>query len=248
MRKEASRPKGAGKPANTEKKNKPTPGMIEEIRNKLESELSVKIRKEVRQELSRELRAAERSRIEMRVRAELNQHFKIEIETLRAELKSKLLDPAYLLSEFTKQTAKILEGHREGSTPSRQQISTTVRQAILEVLHTRKTHLSQLIELDKLLHVGATRKVIVGRVSNWMTQAGMRRIDTPENLEYFVLQGDDDGDEFVAVMSPAYVDALTGQIIQPGQVKFVTNNHQHSRGQKPVRRSDVQKNVTADQE
>jgi hypothetical protein len=242
MKKDRPHVKGAGQPTKWTGLNKTGRDPAERLRNKSEAELAAQNRKETAQAL----RTTDREKIARQIRAELERSFRAEIEVLKMQLTAKLLNPAHLLSEFTARATELLEGRGDGPAPPHQQISSAVRQAVLEALQTRKTHLAQLIELDRFLRAGTTRKLTAERVSSWMTQAGMQRIDTPENLEFFNLQGDDDG-EFVVVISSAYVDTMTGQVIQPGQVKFVTDCSRQN-GRKAVRRTDLHENVAADQE
>lgn len=91
------------------------------------------------------------------------------------------------------------------------------------------------------------RTKIREHLAEWFTQAGLRRIDKLEDMRYFTVEEDSSDNDSLHIVQPAYVDALTDQVIQPGRVRFVANNSSEKGRNKP-RGSDSQERLASNQE
>ncbi|GAA4211642.1 hypothetical protein [Microbispora amethystogenes] len=215
--------------------------------------------KAIRAEIHAKAKAEIKSRVAARVRATVKEEIRKEIEEeLRVEIESKIraefrtkpdpgklapernpnshLDPSTLLASFSEEAKKLLqEIHPDSATP--QQLANAIRQAVLNALRTRKIHLSQLVEIDRLQRQGVGAKKIGDRVSEWFTRAGLSRVEELNNIEYFDIQGNIHDGDFLALLEPAYVDEISNQLIQPGRAKIISQSY--GKGNRIVRRSDL---------
>ncbi|WP_189236157.1 hypothetical protein [Planomonospora parontospora] len=252
--KKYSKGMGPAKEWNGLKDNKPSKETIKSIAD-LDEESLQAIKRQLRHELTPQIRKevyleytdTERFRLEKRVRADLEKKFKEKIDSLKKEVDSKLLDPAQLLAEFNNHAGKIFDQYITEGVISKQQISTVLRQAVLEALRTRKMHHAVIIRLDRLSLRGASSSQFREHISDWLSEAGLRRIEEIEDMRNFTMQGDETDGKFLQLLQPAYVDSRTGQLVQAGQVKAIINPR-HTKGGKIFARPDADESITPTQE
>jgi hypothetical protein len=95
-----------------------------------------------------------------------------------------------------------------------------LRKQLLIAVTERRSHLSQLVQLDDALSRGVDPRTLTAMVGNWLEQASLRRVrdfSEPDHRELFEILGDP-GDD-LEVVSPAYVDELTGRPVRLGRLR-----------------------------
>lgn len=79
-----------------------------------------------------------------------------------------------------------------------------LRKAVVGAMKERRQHLAQLISFSEAIERGASMETLAARVKEWCMEAGLRRWDKPEPIEFFqIIEGDGPRLE---VITPAWVD------------------------------------------
>lgn len=113
-------------------------------------------------------------------------------------------------------------GERHDDSPaSAAQFTAAVRKAVLEEFRTRAAFAGRLAEIDALLwtqtdHGGPAVRTAM---ADHLSALGIRRLETPANADAFVVT-EGVGEAF-ELLSPAYVDDLTGKVILAGQLRRI---------------------------
>ncbi|MEV4372950.1 hypothetical protein AB0J71_38190 [Nonomuraea sp. NPDC049637] len=197
---------------------------IQKLKVELENQLAAKIRKEMRLELKEK----ERDLLEKQVRAEFIAKAKVD------------LDPAAILDEFSTRATRLLSdlsGLSDDQIALRQ-ISSVLRQSILEAFRCRKLHVSQLVEMDRSVRHGITTAQLTTLVDDLLARAGVHRMMDMENFDFFINVNGGGADDDFEVVEPAYLDAATGQLLLPGQIIVKTTNISDDNDQQEQRSSE----------
>ncbi|MGW9494212.1 hypothetical protein ACWG5P_07420 [Streptomyces prasinus] len=151
----------------------------------------------------------------------------MDLRTYRPE---QFLDPAALLSSFTEKAQELLEQLPDEDRPRGAQVTSALRQAVLEAFRTREQYVARLVETDAASW--ATRmpaKNMRRAIRASLIDSGIRVVESSDEGEYFVVvEGEGNGFE---VVRPAYVDQATGKLILSGQLRrvFVSGKRDDSR-------------------
>ena len=102
-----------------------------------------------------------------------------------------------------------------------------LRRTIIQSGKSHRAHVAHLLALQESLWRGATLELIMNRVSDFLRELGIERIENPVTDEYFEIVGVS-GDDF-EVIDPAIVERLSDgsmSVIQLGKVKRITTSPQ----------------------
>jgi hypothetical protein len=93
-----------------------------------------------------------------------------------------------------------------------------LRKQIVAAAGDRIAHLHQLARFAEVIHSGQVAD-LGPVVREWMEQAGLIRVDDPEDNRYYDVLGGEG--PCLSVLKPAYVDRITGRPIVMGQAERV---------------------------
>lgn len=93
-----------------------------------------------------------------------------------------------------------------------------LRRQIGAALAERHAHLHQLAQFDAARRANATPEQLESLVSEWMGQAQLAVVFAPDVPGAFEEVGDSKGDH-IHVLTPAYVDEVTGRVVRSGFVE-----------------------------
>ncbi|MFG2848308.1 hypothetical protein ACGF12_34865 [Kitasatospora sp. NPDC048296] len=116
---------------------------------------------------------------------------------------------------------KALEAAGAEEVPPSGVLATAVRRAVLDEFRTRAQFAGRLAEIDALLwsRAGDSREVVESAMTAHLRELRLLRVTAPEASDRFVVtEGTGDALE---LLSPAYVDELTGKVILAGQLRRV---------------------------
>ncbi|WP_055585778.1 hypothetical protein [Peterkaempfera griseoplana] len=116
---------------------------------------------------------------------------------------------------------KELEAAGAGEVSPSGALVTAVRRAVLDEFRTRAQFAGRLAEIDALLwsKAGGSREVVAGAMTAHLRELRLLRVTEPEASDRFVVT-EGEG-EALELLSPAYVDELTGKVILAGQLRRV---------------------------
>lgn len=145
----------------------------------------------------------------------------MELRTYRPE---QLLNPAELLARFTERTRELLGELPEEQRPAGSEVSTVLRQAVLEAFRTREEYVARLVETDATSWTTGMSALNLRRaIRTSLVDSGVRVVESVDEREHFVVvEGEGDGFE---VVRPAYLDQATGKLILSGQLRRVLRRH-----------------------
>lgn len=192
-----------------------TEELSERLRKEIGDEIEARVRGCLRQEIRREIEDQVRHEIKAELRAEYEERL-VEVRRERTRL-----DPARLAATFSDRTIELL--HREvtgkAQLPTSQQIAATIKQGVLDALRSRRMHLAQLAEIDRLVASGKLDDLPL-LLREWFTRTGLTPSrDAVGHPEYFtVVNGPEEG-IYLQVVEPAYIDEATGQVIRAGRLR-----------------------------
>ncbi|MFJ7047356.1 hypothetical protein ACIQVC_28735 [Streptomyces sp. NPDC101112] len=100
-------------------------------------------------------------------------------------------------------------------------LTAAVRRAVLDEFRTRAQFAGRLAEIDALLwsRAGDSRETVDGAMTAHLRELRLLRVTEPEENDRFVVT-EGEGDAF-ELLSPAYVDELTGKVILAGQLRRI---------------------------
>jgi hypothetical protein len=103
-------------------------------------------------------------------------------------------------------------------------LTAAVRRAVLEEFRTRAQFAGRLAEIDALLWSRAadSRDTVEGAMTAHLRELRLLRVTQPQESDRFVVV-EGEGDAF-ELLSPAYVDELTGKVILAGQLRRVSRS------------------------
>ncbi|KAF3468537.1 hypothetical protein [Streptomyces sp. Tu 3180] len=154
----------------------------------------------------------------------------MELRTYRPE---QLLNPAELLAQFTERARELLEQVPDAHRPSSAEVTSALRQAVLEAFRTREQYVARLVETDVTGWEAGTSAMSLRRaIRTSLVDSGVRVVESSDEREHFVVvEGEGDGFE---VVRPAYVDQATGKLILSGQLRRVFVPGQRADGETGV--------------
>ncbi|MFE4990396.1 hypothetical protein ACFRH4_03440 [Streptomyces mirabilis] len=114
-----------------------------------------------------------------------------------------------------------LEAAGVDEVPQSGALAMAVRRAVLDEFRTRAQFAGRLAEIDALLwsRAGDSREAVEGAMTAHLRELRLLRVTEPEESDRFVVT-EGEGDAF-ELLSPAYVDELTGKVILAGQLRRV---------------------------
>ncbi|MFH9426605.1 hypothetical protein [Streptomyces sp. NPDC017529] len=103
-------------------------------------------------------------------------------------------------------------------------LTAAIRRAVLDEFRTRAEFAGHLAEIDALLwsRTGVSRETVEGVLTRHLRELRLLRVTVPEESDRFVVT-EGEGDAF-ELLSPAYVDELTGKVILAGQLRRVAGS------------------------
>ena len=97
-----------------------------------------------------------------------------------------------------------------------------LRKQVAVAASSRQAHLVQLAQFSRAIRRGANVEQLESLVEEWMQQDGLAAVIEPNPDLYEVLDGDA-GVGKLEVLTPAFVDPQTGQLIAMGQARWAGN-------------------------
>jgi hypothetical protein len=94
-----------------------------------------------------------------------------------------------------------------------------LRRQVAMAASSRQAHLVQLAQFSRALRRGVSVDQLSSLVEEWMQQAGLTAVTEADPDLYEVLEGDSDSGRF-EVLSPAYMDPQSGQLVALGQARW----------------------------
>jgi len=140
----------------------------------------------------------------------------------KKELQARLDEMRQLLGQLERHSDRIstVLMVREPATSDAADAYEGLRRQVVNAFAERRSHLSQLVQLDDALSRGADARTLAAMVASWLEQASLRRVQDftgPGRRELFDVLGDP-GDH-MEVVAPAYVDDLTGRPVRLGRIQ-----------------------------
>jgi hypothetical protein len=108
---------------------------------------------------------------------------------------------------------------REPNTNAAADAYNGLRKQVIAAVGERTSHLHQLAKFDGALRTDADLDGLRSLVREWMSQASLEVVDDP-SVDAFEHVGPEDA-AGARVLRPAYVDAITGRVVQGGLVERV---------------------------
>jgi hypothetical protein len=94
-----------------------------------------------------------------------------------------------------------------------------LRKQVAMAASSRQAHLVQLAQFSRALRRGASVDHLSGLVEEWMQQAGLTAVTEADPNLYEILEGEPNSGR-LKVLSPAYVDPQSGQLVAMGQARW----------------------------
>ncbi|MET7384330.1 hypothetical protein ACFYPT_25770 [Streptomyces sp. NPDC005529] len=114
----------------------------------------------------------------------------------------------------------LVEAGADG-TPAVGALTAAVRRAVLDEFRTRAQFAGRIAEIDALFwsRAGDSRETVEGAMTAHLRELRLLRVTEPEESDRFVVT-EGEGGAF-ELLSPAYVDELTGKVILAGQLRRI---------------------------
>lgn len=134
------------------------------------------------------------------------------------------LDPIDAMTVIKGVAARVpgaLEAAKADEVPPAGALTAAVRRAVLDEFRTRAQFAGRVAEIDALLwsRAGDSRETVEGAMTAHLRELRLQRVTEPEESDRFVVT-EGEGDVF-ELLSPAYVDELTGKVILAGQLRRI---------------------------
>lgn len=131
------------------------------------------------------------------------------------------MDAPTLVKGIVERLPAALGERHDDSPASPAQFTAAVRKAVLEEFRTRAAFAGRLAEIDALLWTQTDRggPAVRAAMADHLSALGIHRLETPANADAFVVT-EGVGEAF-ELLSPAYVDDLTGKVILAGQLRRI---------------------------
>ncbi|MFJ9916848.1 hypothetical protein [Actinacidiphila glaucinigra] len=131
------------------------------------------------------------------------------------------IDAMTVIKGVTERVPKALEAAGVDEVPPSGALAMAVRRAVLDEFRTRAQFAGRLAEIDALLwsRAGDSREAVNGAMTAHLRELRLLRVTQPEESDRFVVT-EGEGDAF-ELLSPAYVDEMTGKVILAGQLRRV---------------------------
>ncbi|MFD3465699.1 hypothetical protein ACFY7Y_18485 [Streptomyces virginiae] len=126
-----------------------------------------------------------------------------------------------VIKGVTSRLPDALEAAGIGEMSSSSALAAAVRRAVLDEFRTRAQFTGRLAEIDALLRsrAGGSSEAVESAMSTHLRELRLLRVTEPEESDRFVVT-EGEGDAF-ELLSPAYVDELTGKVVLAGQLRRV---------------------------
>ncbi|WP_371640021.1 hypothetical protein [Streptomyces virginiae] len=126
-----------------------------------------------------------------------------------------------VIKGVTSRLPDALEAAGIGEMSSSSALAAAVRRAVLDEFRTRAQFTGRLAEIDALLRsrAGGSSEAVESAMSTHLRELRLLRVTEPEESDRFVVT-EGEGDTF-ELLSPAYVDELTGKVVLAGQLRRV---------------------------
>ncbi len=133
------------------------------------------------------------------------------------------IDAMTVIRGVTERVPNALAASGADEVPQSGALAMAVRRAVLDEFRTRAQFAGHLAEIDALLwsRAGNSREAVNGAMTAHLRELRLLRVTEPEESDRFVVT-EGDGDAF-ELLSPAYVDELTGKVILAGQLRRVAD-------------------------
>ncbi|MFD7393522.1 hypothetical protein ACFV60_00590 [Streptomyces virginiae] len=131
------------------------------------------------------------------------------------------IDAMTVIRGVTSRLPDALKAAEIGDAPSSSALAAAVRRAVLDEFRTRAQFTGRLAEIDALLRsrAGDSSETVESAMSAHLRELRLLRVTEPEESDRFVVT-EGEGDAF-ELLSPAYVDELTGKVVLAGQLRRV---------------------------
>jgi hypothetical protein len=140
---------------------------------------------------------------------------------VEAPARPEPIDAMTVIKGVTARVPEALEAAGADEVPPAGALTTAVRRAVLDEFRTRAQFAGRLAEIDALLwsRAGDSHETVEGAMTEHLRELRLLRVTEPEESDRFVVT-EGEGDAF-ELLSPAYVDELTGKVILAGQLRRV---------------------------
>ncbi|HEU5026962.1 MAG TPA: hypothetical protein VFV01_18740 [Spirillospora sp.] len=108
-----------------------------------------------------------------------------------------------------------------------------LRKQVVSAMAERLAHLTQLVQLDAALAQQASPDVLGKLVRGWLEQSNLVKVadlDHPDADVIFEVVAADGGEP--ALLSPAYLDGISGRVIRQGRVRCAASGRPERHGRK----------------
>ncbi len=131
------------------------------------------------------------------------------------------IDAMTVIKGVAARVPEALEAAGADEVPPAGALTAAVRRAVLDEFRTRAQFAGRLAEIDALLwsRAGESRETVAGAMTEHLRELRLLRVTEPEESDRFVVT-EGEGSAF-ELLSPAYVDELTGKVILAGQLRRV---------------------------
>ncbi|MFE7753328.1 hypothetical protein [Streptomyces sp. NPDC057428] len=138
-----------------------------------------------------------------------------------ADVRPDPIDAMTVIKGVSERIPKALEAAGVDEVAPSGALAMAVRRAVLDEFRTRAQFAGRLAEIDALLwsRAGDSREAVDGAMTAHLRELRLLRVTEPEESDRFVVT-EGEGDAF-ELLSPAYVDELTGKVILAGQLRRV---------------------------
>ena len=131
------------------------------------------------------------------------------------------IDAMTVIKGVAARVPEALEAAGADEMPPAGALTAAVRRAVLDEFRTRAQFAGHLAEIDTLLwsRAGTSRETVECAMTGHLRELWLLRVTEPEESNRFVVT-EGEGDAF-ELLSPAYVDELTGKVILAGQLRRI---------------------------
>lgn len=131
------------------------------------------------------------------------------------------IDAITVIKGVAARVPEALEAAGADEVPPAGALTAAVRRAVLDEFRTRAQFAGRVAEIDALLwsRAGDSRETVEGAMTAHLRELRLSRVTEPEESDRFVVT-EGEGDAF-ELLSPAYVDELTGKVILAGQLRRI---------------------------
>lgn len=143
------------------------------------------------------------------------------------------MEPKKLIAPLAESLVEVFREHA-GHSLSPSEAREIARRTLVENMRARQTHLSQLAQLlqdvEKQGGAGDPR-VLSARILDFCRSSGLKEVTGIEDLSLFrVVSGRPGSDTKVQVLTPAFIDEISGRLVLAGEIAFRRSKRKGKQG------------------